>query len=76
MATLATIGDVTVVVGRPPQENPYRGEGLMGPEREEALVRYRDGGDTTAWSFWYAPAGGGARELDSPDQVDWRGMRR
>lgn len=74
----ASIGNIVVVRGWPPEGNPYRtppGCQVTGEERIMALTAFRDGdmlGDTT---FWYAPAGGGARHVTEPHEIDWKGMR-
>lgn len=72
---LTTIGDVSVHVGEPPDGNPYRGHsGLMGPDRAAALRAFRDGADTSRWTYWHAPASGGARRIYVCGEIDWRGM--
>lgn len=76
MRARPTIGDVLVHKGEPPDGNPYHGQTLMGPERQYALVRFMDGEDTTGYTFWYGPFGGGAYRIETPEQVDWRGLRR
>lgn len=66
----ATIGDVLVHCGEPPGGNPYRGNSLFGDARVRALTIWKHGGDASPWTFWYAPACGGARKI-SPGEVDW-----
>lgn len=77
-----TIGNVAVWRGEPPDGNPYirhKGNdlllGVTGDERVEALRRFRDGEDTSEYTFWHAPVGGGARRISSPDEIDWTQMR-
>lgn len=75
------IGDVAVIVGEPPRDrcgnaNPYLGASLLGPLRERLLVALRDGGDTSGYTFWYAPAYGGAYRIESVEDVNWETMRR
>lgn len=58
--------------GVPPEGNPYlRGVDLMGHERATALYRWRDGLPVADYTFWYAPACGGARQLTDPAEVEW-----
>lgn len=79
------IGDVVVHKGDPPGHNPYRGVGsnmttyfakdpvthVSGDERIRALSAFKHGKDTKAYTFWYAPAFGGAYRLQSPDEIGW-----
>jgi hypothetical protein len=79
------IGDVAVCEGMPPKNNPYLepdtskvkidivygGSNLNGGRRVEALTKFKNGGDTSEWTFWFAPSGGGAYQLQSPNEVDW-----
>ncbi len=75
-----TIGDVAVIRGEPPfdddgNRNPYRGESVLGDERFNALHAYVEGGDTSAYTFWYAPVFGGAYRIKSVEDVNWSGLR-
>lgn len=65
------IGNVIVHIGTPPHGNPYRGDSLIGASRVNALWALRSGGNTALYTYWYAPAGGGAKQLRGPDEVDW-----
>lgn len=76
MSDLTSIGDVAVHVGQPEDGNPYRGHGLMGDERVAALRALRDGTDTSRWTYWRAPARGGARRISGREEIDWRGLGR
>ena len=69
------IGSVLVHKGEPDNSNPYRGESLCGDERVSALRAFRDRKHTGAYTFWHAPANGGASRLVDPESVDWRGLR-
>lgn len=66
------IGDVYTFVGKPENDNPYRGGYLGGDERVESLHAVKNGSED--FDVWYAPAGGGARRI-TRDEVDWRGLR-
>lgn len=70
MKPLIHIGEVKVVVGDPPNNNPYSGMGLIGIERRRALSVFKSGCVSANYTFWYAPAAGGARLIAS-DEVDW-----
>jgi len=63
----AHIGDVVV---HPSNENPYRGFGLIGKERQAALRAFRDDGKVDGYYVWYAPSSGGAALIE-PEDVDW-----
>lgn len=64
------VGDVNVVVGEPPDGNPYRGVSLMGVERSEALRKFMRGLTTGKLTFWYAPCCGGAKRCTA-GEVNW-----
>lgn len=70
-----TTGDVLVFRGRPIDENPYKFANdrnyVHGGERAAALALFAAGGGITAgYSFWFAPAEGGCRELHRPEWVE------
>jgi hypothetical protein len=65
------IGDVVVHRGEPVRSNPYAQHSLMGNERVQALINFKNGKPTPEYTFWYAPWGGGAKRLSSPADVDW-----
>jgi hypothetical protein len=70
--TRAHIGDVLVHRGEPADGNPYHGQSMCGPARAAALRAFRDG-DAKAcepYTFWHAPASGGARRITAAE-VDW-----
>lgn len=73
--TKITIGDIAVHMGMPPENNPYRGIHISGPERATALRAFKEEKDTSQYTFWHAPAGGGASQLTTPTKVDWSGLR-
>lgn len=65
------VGDVTVILGEPPDGNPYRGRSLIGKERHHALLLFRDARPTAKqYTLWHAPCHGGARRITRA-QVDW-----
>ncbi len=73
-----TIGDVLVHAGMPPENNPYRGFRTTyrsGDVRVAALQAFKNETDTSGFTFWYAPAAGGARQLTTPTGIDWSGLR-
>jgi hypothetical protein len=70
----ASIGEVGVHLGEPPDGNPYRRNSLIGDERVEALRRFKYGEDTSAYTFWYMPCHGGARRI-TRDEVNWETSR-
>lgn len=88
---LHLIGDVVVHRGDPPGGNPYRGGAVgrhrwahtkddpetmvYDDERVAALRAFRDRGDTSEFTFWHTPAGGGASRIEDPDAVNWVGLR-
>lgn len=76
MPNKTTIGNVAVHRGEPDGGNPYRGASLMGPERVAALCAFRDGTDCSAYTYWHAPADGGAYRISDPAAIDWTGMNR
>jgi hypothetical protein len=63
------IGDVLVHRGEPRNGNPYLGQSLIGEERVAALRIFKAGGNE-AYTFWYAPACGGAFRIEA-SEVDW-----
>lgn len=65
------IGDVLVHRSEIPRSNPYIGESLCGKERVEALRCFKYGGDTSQYTFWFAPSCGGARQITDPVEVNW-----
>ena len=82
------IGDIVVHKGTPPQNNPYRGfrenpnrpadepcTHVSGDERVAALQAFKDGDDTSGYTFWHAPATGWATQLTTTENVDWTGLR-
>jgi hypothetical protein len=64
-----SIGEIRVFVGA--VKNPYQTSGLIGQERVNALTAYKHGGPIERYSFWAAPACGGAVQLLGPEQIDW-----
>lgn len=69
-----SIGDCLVHRGMPPNNNPYLGKGtthVLGEERRSALKAFREGGDTTGFTFWHAPCTGGAYQITDPNVVRW-----
>lgn len=72
-----SIGNVHVVWGMPPGGNPYRPSAnkVGGSHRALALKEFRDGIADDDYTFWFAPANGGAHQIFSPDEIDWSGMR-
>lgn len=81
---LTSIGNTVVHRGEPPRSNPYCGRGrrdgeplthVSGDERVEALRAFRDTGEAPDYTFWHAPAVGGARRIEQPTEIDWSGMR-
>lgn len=69
------IGDVLVHVGEPRDGNPYATLSLIGKDRSDALVAFRDGGDVSRYTYWHGPSHGGARRITDPAEVDWTTMR-
>lgn len=66
------IGDVLVHEGEPHDSNPYHGYSLIGAPRKHALRLFKHGLDLDAtYTFWHAPANGGASQLTDPSKVDW-----
>ena len=65
------IGDVAVHYGEPPNGNPYSADSLIGNERWSALIYFKNGRDTSGYTFWYAPSYGGAKRITNPDLVNW-----
>lgn len=69
------VGDIVVWRGNPPGNNPYRDitstDHLSGTERSNALLNFYLGKDTSGLTFWHAPAMGGARQLFSPEGINW-----
>lgn len=65
------IGNVVVHRGTPPENNPYRGQSLYYAPRVNALWAFRSGEDTSAFTFWYAPSSGGAKQITDPAEIDW-----
>ena len=63
-----TIGNIAVVQAG--QTNPYREPFICGKERSEAIGRFFRKLDTSGYEFWFAPVGGGARRLSSPEDTD------
>lgn len=74
MSTGFNIGDVGVHWGEPPGGNPYRVHSLMGNERWLALTNFKNGEDTTGYTFWYSPCCGGAERITDPTKVNWETM--
>ena len=66
----AHIGDVVVHRGEPKNGNPYSPGGLLGSVRRLALLVFRTGAPIAEFTFWYAPASGGARRIQA-SEVDW-----
>lgn len=73
----ASIGDVIVWRGEPPDGNPYYRRAfatgpfsLMGDERAAALAKFALDVDTSEYTFWHAPFSGGARKI-SAAEVNW-----
>lgn len=71
--TRTPLGDV--VVADADSENPYTSDRIEGPARADALRTFRDRGNCSGVTFWHAPTNGGARLLETPDEVDWTGLR-
>lgn len=71
------IGDVIVVIGWPVDGNPYKESARRaeGQERVDALVAFNEASDTSRYTFWHAPAHGGARQIKDARLIDWRGLR-
>lgn len=67
------IGDVAIVEGW--RDNPYVGPTISGERRAQLLRDYRDAKNTAGFTFWYAPAAGGARKITRPGEIDWTGLR-
>lgn len=63
------IGDILVHRGEPQAGNPYRGSSICGRERSKALGRFLRLGEISPYSFWHAPACGGAKRLETPPNV-------
>jgi hypothetical protein len=72
MSKKIRIGDVGVFSFK--VENPYRHTGWQGADRRTALMQFRAGTLPEYCDVWYMPAEGGARRIESSDEVDWRGM--
>lgn len=77
-----SIGNIVIHRGEPDTSNPYRGHGnrvgeritsVSGDERVKALSDFANHRDTSGYTFWYAPPGGGARRLSGPHEVAWAG---
>lgn len=72
---LIQIGDVKVCVGEPPAGNPYLAKSeeqqLLGTKRAQVLSDFKHGRDTSQYTFWYAPWGGGARRIRNRSYIDW-----
>lgn len=59
---------------RQPDVQPYsRPSGLSGIDRRDALHAFKHGEDTSEFTFWYAPCGGGAFQIVNPAVVLWDG---
>jgi hypothetical protein len=69
-----TIGDLLVHKGEPDNSNPYRGNSICGEERKSALKAFMDRKHTGCYTFWHAPACGGARRVIDPEEVAWETM--
>lgn len=72
-----SIGDCLVHRGMPRDGNPYTvhsaDTALNGDERRRALHAFRDGEDTSEFTYWYGPCGGGAFQITDPTLVLWGG---
>jgi len=66
------IGDVLICRGMPEDGNPY-GKSIVGQERKDNLVAFKNGYSTEGYTFWYGPASGGCHQIFSPSEVDWYG---
>jgi hypothetical protein len=65
------IGDILVFKGVPESNNPYKGSSLMGEERKSALTAFKHKEKTECYTFWFAPSCGGAKQVLSPDEINW-----
>jgi hypothetical protein len=66
------IRDIVLFKGEPPHSNPYLVNApnyVDGLEREVVIKQYLEGRKTEGYTFWYAPAGGGARRLYTTDTI-------
>ena len=78
-----SLGNVSVHRGIPHDGNPYRGclgrqwpiTSITGDERVAALQAFEQGDDTSQYTFWHAPSGGGARQILDQKEIDWTGLR-
>ena len=72
---LTRVGDIAVHTGQPFNGNPYMSASpdtiVYGDERAAALGAYRDGRETSRYTFWHAPLTGGSRRLNGPHQINW-----
>lgn len=77
------IGDVVIHLGEPDNSNPYRGCGsgtypethVCGDDRVAAFHEYKETGKRGKYTFWYAPASGGAKRINNRDEIDWTHLR-
>lgn len=71
------IGDVRVIEGTPPDNNPYRAQGLMGKDRVEVLQAFAHGivlpgRSWKSHTFWdLRQSMGPNRQIHSPAEIDW-----
>jgi hypothetical protein len=71
-----TVGDVVVHRGEPVGGNPYIGRSLLGEERQNALLLLCLGAsEAEEFTYWHAPASGGARRIVDADEVAWSSVR-
>jgi hypothetical protein len=85
---ITDIGSVVVHRGNPPNNNPFRGfewtatepevTNVSGRERKEVLRDFKNGHDTSGYTFWYLGVvsnlcyyGLADRRITDPAVIDW-----
>jgi hypothetical protein len=66
-----SIGAIIVHAGNPENSNPYRGEGLFGNERKQALADLKHNVPRPDLTYWIAAESGGARQIHDGRDVNW-----
>jgi hypothetical protein len=65
------LGDLLVFKGPPDDNNPHRGNSIVGEERGLALITFKDRLHTGAYTFWHVPRHGSPRRITDPEEIRW-----